>query len=172
MVVELVQDEFRAALDELDVHVLVPEDTGAVLDKGVARATAEVNGSEVALSLGADASAGDSVLGYEIARLTTADGVQQRQVVGFAQAAEDGTASYVDNASSLGNRVVSYEVTVVDKFLNRSKALVLDPIKLTGNGLQDKSGWTVSTNMSSAQDTVPPATDDDPDAPRRSPRPS
>ena len=34
MVVELVQDEFRAALDELDVHVLVPEDTGAVLVGG------------------------------------------------------------------------------------------------------------------------------------------
>ena len=34
MVVELVQDEFRAALDELDVHVLVPEDTGAVLVAG------------------------------------------------------------------------------------------------------------------------------------------
>ena len=33
----------------------------------------------------------------------------------------------------------SYEVTVVDKFLNRSQALVLDPIKLTGNGLQDLS---------------------------------
>ena len=33
-VVELVQDEFRAALDELDVHVLVPEDTGAVLVGG------------------------------------------------------------------------------------------------------------------------------------------
>ena len=32
--VELVQDEFRAALDELDVHVLVPEDTGAVLVGG------------------------------------------------------------------------------------------------------------------------------------------
>ena len=62
----------------------------------------------MALSLGADASAGDSVLGYEIARLTTVDGAQQRQVVGFAQAAADGTASYVDNASSLGNRVVSY----------------------------------------------------------------
>lgn len=157
------------ANDDARAYARSHEDTGAVLDKGVARATAEVNGSEVALSLGADASAGDSVLGYEIARLTTADGVQQRQVVGFAQAAEDGTASYVDNASSLGNRVVSYEVTVVDKFLNRSKALVLDPIKLTGNGLQDKSGWTVSTNMSSAQDTVPPATDDDPDAPAPKP---
>ena len=34
VVVELVQDEFRAALDELDVHVLVPEDTGAVLVGG------------------------------------------------------------------------------------------------------------------------------------------
>ena len=49
------------------------------------------------------------------------------------------------------------------------KALVLDPIKLTGNGLQDKSGWTVSTNMSSAQDSVPPADDGDPDAPAPKP---
>ena len=157
------------ANDDARAYARSHEEAGAVLDKDVAQAAAEANGSEVALSLGADASAGDSVLGYEIARLTTVDGAQQRQVVGFAQAAADGTASYVDNASSLGNRVVSYEVTVVDKFLNRSKALVLDPIKLTGNGLQDKSGWTVSTNMSSAQDSVPPATDDDPDAPAPKP---
>ena len=157
------------ANDDARAYARSHEEAGAVLDKDVAQAAAEANGSEVALSLGADASAGDSVLGYEIARLTTVDGAQQRQVVGFAQAAADGTASYVDNASSLGNRVVSYEVTVVDKFLNRSKALVLDPIKLTGNGLQDKSGWTVSTNMSSAQDSVPPADDGDPDAPAPKP---
>ena len=157
------------ANDDARAYARSHEEAGAVLDKDVAQAAAEANGSEVALSLGADAAAGDSVLGYEIARLTTVDGAQQRQVVGFAQAAADGTASYVDNASSLGNRVVSYEVTVVDKFLNRSKALVLDPIKLTGNGLQDKSGWTVSTNMSSAQDSVPPADDGDPDAPAPKP---
>ena len=53
----------------------------------------------------------------------------------------------------------------MDKFLNRSAAKTLDPVKLSGNGLQDKTGWTVSTNMVSQQDVVPPSTDDDPDAP-------
>ena len=86
------------ANDDARAYARSHEEAGAVLDKDVAQAAAEANGSEVALSLGADASA-----------------------------------------------------------------------ELTGNGLQDKSGWTVSTNMSSAQDSVPPATDDDPDAPAPKP---
>lgn len=146
--------------DDARAYARTHEDTGAVSGKDVARASATADGSLVTLSLGADASAGDSVLGYEIARITMADGKQQREVVGFSTG-----DSFTDNASSLGNRVVSYEVTAVDKFLNRSKAQVLDPIKLSGNGLLDKSGWTVETNMVSDQDTVPPTSEDDPDAP-------
>ena len=140
------------------------EDVGAVAGKDVVKASAEASGSEVVLTLGADASAGDSVLGYEIARITYAGGQPQREVVGFST---DGT--YEDDASSLGNRAVAYEVTAVDKFLNRSASTTLDAVKLSGDGLQDKAGWTVDTNMVSAQDAVPPATDDDPDAPEPQP---
>ena len=146
--------------DDARAYARAHDDTGAVAGKDVVRASATADGSLVTLKLGADASTGDSVLGYEVARITVADGKQQREVVGFST-----EGSFTDNASALGNRVAAYEVTAVDKFLNRSKAQVLDPIKLTGNGLKDKDGWTVDTNMTSAQDTVPPATDDDPDAP-------
>lgn len=135
-------------------------DAATVAGKDVVEASAAANGSEVVLTLGANTSVGDSVLGYEIARITYANGQQQRQVVGFST-----DTTYTDNASSLGNRTVAYEVTAVDKFLNRSVAKTLDPVKLSGNGLQDKAGWTVETNMVSQQDVVPPATDDDPDAP-------
>ncbi len=150
--------------DDARGYARTHEDTGAVAEKDVVEASAVANGSEVVLTLGADASAGDSVLGYEIARITYANGQQQRQVVGFST-----EATYTDNASSLGNRTVAYEVTAVDKFLNRSAAKTLDPVKLSGNGLQDKTGWTVSTNMVSQQDVVPPTTDDDPDAPEPQP---
>lgn len=148
------------ANDDARAYARANEDVGAVAGKDVVSASATADGSAVSLTLGADASAADAVLGYEIVRVTTAGGQQQREVVGFST---DG--SFVDDASSLGNRVVSYEVTAVDKFLNRSAPRALEPVKLDGDGLHAKDGWTVNTNMASDQDVVPPASEDDPDAP-------
>lgn len=148
------------ASDDARAYARAHEDAGAVAGKDVVEASVAVDGSQVALALGADASAGDSVLGYEIARLTIADGTRQREVVGFST-----EPAFVDNASSLGNRTVAYEVTAVDKFLNRSAPRALDPVKLAGDGRHGKDGWTVATNMASAQDVVPPTSEEDPDVP-------
>lgn len=146
--------------DDARAYARTHTDTGVVAGKDVVTATAKADSSQVTLTLGADASAGDTVLGYEITRLTVEGGQTQREVVGFTT---DGT--YVDNASHLGNRTVAYEVCAVDKFLNRSAVYTVDALKLDGDGLQDKTGWMVTSTMASADDVVPPTTDGDPDAP-------
>ena len=148
------------ANDDARAYARTHADTGAVAGKDVVHASAAAQGSQVTLTLRADVSTGDSVLGYEVTRVTVADGQPQREVVGFST-----SGTYVDNASALGNRTVSYDVVAVDKFLNRSAVRTVSPLKLDGDGMQDKDGWTVSTNMVSPQDTVPDATEDDPDAP-------
>ena len=148
------------ASDDARAWARANKDAADVAGKDVVEASASANGSKVTLALGTDATVGESVLGYEIARITLADGKAQREVVGFST-----EGSYTDDASALGNRTVSYEVTAVDKFLNRSAAKALEPLKLSGDGQHAKDGWTVATNMASDQDVVPPATDDDPDAP-------
>lgn len=150
--------------DDARAYARSHQETDAVKDKDVVQASVQLDGSEARLSMNikptAVDSVSDSVLGYEVWRDTVAGGKTQRQVVGFTT-----TGTYTDDASSLGNRVVTYEVCAVDKFLNRSKPTVLDAKKLDGDGRQDKAGWKVSTNMTSPDDIVPPLDNDNPDTP-------
>lgn len=150
--------------DDARAYARSHKDEGAVKDKDVVQASVQLDGSEARLSMNiAPTAAGavsDSLLGYEVWRRTVAGGKEQRQVVGFTT-----NGSYTDNASSMSNRVVTYEVCAIDKFLNRSKPVVLDAKKIAGDGLQNKKGWKVSSNMTSPDDVVPPLDNDNPDAP-------
>ncbi|MCH5208268.1 MAG: M60 family metallopeptidase [Oscillospiraceae bacterium] len=83
----------------------------------------------------------DEVLGYEIIRLTTSGGRINREVVGFTT-----SDSFTDNAAGLNNRVVSYEVVLVDKYLYRSAPMELEPIKIQDDGSLDKKWWTVTSS--------------------------
>lgn len=82
----------------------------------------------------------DQFLGFEIIRRTTSEGRENREVVGFTT-----ENTFTDNAAGLNNRVVTYEIVVVDKYLYRSAPLTLEPIKISDDGSLDKSGWTAST---------------------------
>lgn len=97
------------------------------------------------------------LLGYEISRVTYENGKAQTEVVGFTTG-----DSYTDTITTVNNRTVTYVVTAVDKFLNRSESLTLPTVKISHDGSHDKSLWTAATNMVSEQDHTHDATESDP----------
>lgn len=83
----------------------------------------------------------EEVLGYEIVRCTRSGGRLEEETAGFT------TGNFFqDTLPSLNNRVVTYKVTVIDKYLNRSMPKTLGEIKIQDDGSIDKSGWTVSAD--------------------------
>ncbi len=112
--------------------------------------------NEVVVSI-QDTTGSDAVLGYEIARYHYEDGKAVRQVVGFST----GTA-YYDHVTGLNNRVLTYEVTAVDKFGYRSQAKQIGDVRISHDGSHDKSLWTVTTNMVSGDDHKDTGTEEDP----------
>lgn len=132
---------------------VVGDDTAAAVDASVP--------NQVHLQLTSTADP-DVILGYEIARVTYANGQPQRQVVGFTT----GT-SFTDTVTTMNNRTVTYEVAVIDRYLNRSAVKTLEPVKIAHEGDYDKTMWSASTNMTSADDGVTaPGTEEDPCAPQ------
>lgn len=93
------------------------------------------------------------ILGYEIVRCTTSGGEVEKEVVGFTTG-----SSFTDYVTTMNNRVVTYEVTAIDHYLNRSAAKQLNPLKIEHRGNIDKTNWTVSTN--DMTDTVEEVKDD------------
>lgn len=137
-------------------------DAGATIagqDVGLEASTALVseqtpNQVELTLSSTVDV---EALLGYEITRITYADGQPSAEVVGFTT-----TDHYTDTITTLNNRAVTYEIVAVDKFLNRSQSVSLPTVKISHDGSYDKSLWTVATNMVSDQDSHLDAGDHDP----------
>lgn len=124
-----------------------------VAGQDMVAAAIQQENSKVTLSLGVkDGAYADSLIGYEISRLTYASGKQQSEVIGFARAGEAGAATFVDDAAYLGNRAVQYEVKAVDKFLNYSVGAITEQKKLDGNGRYTPSEWSIETNMVSADE--------------------
>lgn len=135
---------------------VVGEDTTAAVSEG--------NSSQIVLNLTNTAENPDVVHGYEIVRVMTENGVKTREVAGFTT-----ESTFTDTVSSINNRVITYEVTVIDKFMNRSQSKELDPIKIATDGSQVKDNWTLTTNMISEADTEHPADEQDPCAPEAKP---
>lgn len=115
--------------------------------------------NEVTVSIQSTASP-EVVLGYEIARYHYEDGMPVRQVIGFTT----GT-TYVDHISTINNRVMTYEITAVDQFGYRSNPARIGDVRISHDGSQDKSMWTMTTNMLSVSDVQGEAAEDDPCAP-------
>lgn len=124
----------------------------------------EENSSQVILNLSNTAENQDVILGYEIVRTMTENGQKTSEVAGFTT--ED---TFTDTVSSINNRVITYEVTAIDKFLNRSQTKELDPLKIATDGSQVKDHWTLTTNMISDADSQDPADDQDPCGPEPKP---
>ena len=107
----------------------------------VSGAKAEVDASrknEVHITLGSSADE-DVILGYEITRCMTANGKTVKEVVGFTT-----DKQYTDVVTAVNNRVITYEITAVDKFMNRSASEKLEPLKIQHDGIYDKEAWEVS----------------------------
>ena len=112
----------------------------AVGDMVTAAINAE-NANQVDFTLGSKGIPESDVLGYEIVRCMWAGSEKIRETVGFTTG-----NTFSDTIVSINNRMVWYEVTVIDKYLNRSAVKVLDPVKIQHDGSLDKTFWTVSTN--------------------------
>ncbi len=97
------------------------------------------NSNQVVLTLSAEGIPADSVLGYEIVRSTISGGKVEKEPVGFTT-----ENTFTDTVTTLNHRVVTYEVTVVDKFLHRSAVKVLEPIKIEHDGSMDKTHFNIS----------------------------
>ena len=82
----------------------------------------------------------DAILGYEIVRCTISGGQVERKTVAFTT-----DSSFADVVSAMNNRAVYYEVTLVDKYLNRSAVQTTAMVKIEHKGNLDKTNWTVTT---------------------------
>lgn len=116
---------------------------GSVSAVGSGTSAAPANGSayQINFTLESENIPKDEILGFEIVRCTTSEGRVRREAVGFTT-----ENAFTDYAAGLNNRVVTYEIVVVDKYLYRSAPLVLNPIKITDDGSLDKSNWTASAS--------------------------
>lgn len=119
----------------------VGSDTTAVVDPNAA--------NKVNLKLTSTLNPED-VLGYEVVRCITSNGEEEKEVAGFSTGNE-----FTDTITTMNNRVVTYEVTVIDQHLNRSAVKRLEPVKISHKGNIDKTHWSVSTNDMKAISSIP-----------------
>ena len=150
--------------DARDYRVDNPGEQGTIKDRDVitvATASAVSNKVNITIETSEDT---DLILGYEIIRSMTSDGNTKSQVIGFEPVNNAGGATvFTDTVSTINNRVMSYKVKAVDKFLNYSNEKDAGQVKIQTEGILDKSLWTVETNMTSVDDTEVKTDDDDPD---------
>lgn len=114
------------------------------------------NSCQVDFNLSSENIPAEEVLGYEITRCTISGGQVTKEVVGFTSG-----STFTDYASGLNNRVVTYEVTVVDRYLYRSAPKTLEPIKIQDDGSLDKTWWTISSTGITASNIQNAGTADD-----------
>ncbi len=127
--------------------------SGSVKDKDVVtQANVQPGDGEITLTMNPLT---EAVLGYEIVRITIVQGKEQKEVVGFAT-----ENTFIDSVGHLGNRAVCYEVTAIDQYLNRSNIFRTESVKTEGDGVLSKTGWTIESNMVSAQDQKEEAGED------------
>ena len=151
--------------DARDYRVDHPDEAGTVKGREVitaANVSAVSNKVQVTVDTEEDT---ELILGYEIIRSMTGNGVTESKVVGFQPVSKDGGKTvFTDTISTINNRVMSYSVKAVDKFLNYSAVADAGQVKIQTDGILDKSQWTVSTNMLSPDDTELEVDDNDPDS--------
>ncbi len=98
----------------------------------------------------------EEVLGYEIVRCTISNGEIQRETAGFTTG-----NTFTDTITTMNNRVVIYEVTLIDQYLNRSAVKTLDAVKIEHKGNISKTHWSVVTNDMKATNVADPGEGDD-----------
>ncbi len=130
----------------------------------VVTASVKAESNKAAITMRTDRQA-DQILGYEIIRSMISNGKKESKVVGFQPIDTASATVYTDDIRAVNNRVISYEVRAVDKFLNYSNAAQAGSVKIQTDGVLDKSNWTIAdTNMISDADTQLPTDIDNPDS--------
>ena len=112
----------------------VGDNTTAVINANAA--------NQVDITLSSD---NQDILGYEIVRCTISGGEVEKEVAGFTT-----KSVFTDYVTTMNNRVVTYEITAIDHYLNRSAVKVLNPLKIEHKGNIGKTNWTVSANNMTA----------------------
>lgn len=121
-----------------------------IAGQDVASASIAKNQNQITLTMDATQKA-DAIHGYEILRSITGNDREETQVVGFVESQTDGSATYTDTVTSLNNRVITYLVHPVDKFMNYGNTVTAGSAKIETEGRLDKSDWKVSaTNIESS----------------------
>lgn len=108
--------------------------------------TNQENSKQVTISLGVTGMKENSLLGYEI--------IRNGETIAFVDGSK---AEYVDTVN-FNNKVANYSIIAYDKFLNKTEEFKLAPIKIKHDGSINKDKWSVTTNMTSENDT--PVADD------------
>lgn len=146
-----VSDASRVYRLEHDGSGLDAEGTVNAVSSNTSATVNANNTSQVDFVLGAENIPAEDVLGYEIVRTTISGGEVQKELAGFAT-----EETFRDHIVTVNNRVITYEVTLVDKYLNRSAVKTLEPIKIEHDGSLEKDFWTVTTeNLKATSEAAP-----------------
>lgn len=138
------------------------EDTVTVKGQDAVQAKAAASSNQVTIEIRTNQDA-ELILGYEISRSMVSNGKKDTKVIGFVPIHTKDSTQYVDTVSAINNRVMSYEVRAVDKYLNYSNTADAGSAKVQTEGILDKSDWDVTTDMVSEDDTDIGLDEDDPD---------
>ncbi|MDE6788975.1 MAG: M60 family metallopeptidase [Ruminococcus sp.] len=138
---------------------LVNEDGSAVavIDNVSVKTGTGINANKVNLSINvSDKINAKDILGYEIIRCTISNGNVKEVPIGFAT-----STNFTDTVTSLNNRTVSYKVTLIDQYLNRSEVFATDMVKVQHDGSIAKNNWSVSASGLTAEVISHEATEDE-----------
>ena len=136
-----VSDDSRAyTLTHAGTGVLGTEGSVVALGDGTTAVTSASVPNQVNLTMDPINISHQEILGYEIVRCVVSGGQVERQTVGFATG-----ETFTDTVAAMNNRVVFYEITLIDQYLNRSAVRTLAPLKIGHDGSLDKTFWTAET---------------------------
>lgn len=134
--------------DEARAYKIEGGNDNTISGNNVVTASVSQNRSDVTVNMQVSSAVDKASLqGYEITRVFIDQGEERKETAGFTRG-----DTFTDHVPFAANRVITYEVTAVGKCLNRSQTVRTDAVKIDGEGLQDKSDWTISSNMTSKDD--------------------
>ncbi len=138
--------------DEARAYKIEGGNDNTISGNNVVTASVSQNRSDVTVNMQVSSSVDKTSLqGYEITRVYIDQGEERRETAGFARVNLDdngtGITKFEDHVPFAANRVITYEVTAVGKCLNRSQTVRTDAVKIDGDGIHDKSDWSISSNM-------------------------
>ena len=137
--IKFVNDEARAY--ELAGGKGFIEGTAVIANIETEQRESIVNNTQITISVDLQNGDTNALLGYEIYR--------NGKSVGFITADK---TEFIDTIN-VNNRVYTYEVVAVDKLLNTTEKVKLNPIKVRHDGSIAKDGFSITTNMVSEEDT-------------------